>query len=160
MRLTEWSETATLASNILRGIEQHGRRYQALREGAYFAPSDEQQFEAQDSGYIVQLLLDQNAPNVFFFSPISKTTGHVLDIGCGRGTWCLDVAEQFPNLMVHGVDLSPPPQVWMPPNCSFSVDDICEEWTWSNKWNLIYLRNLAGCFTDQQWTDLYAQAYE
>lgn len=158
--LTESRDHGSVRSSIYRGIIQHGRRYQSLREGSYYAPADAAQFEAQNTGYQVQLVLDSQAPNPFFRAPLGDNAGNVLDIGCGDGAWAIDVADQFPNLAVHGVDLYPPPQVWMPPNCTFDVDDVNQEWTWSTRWDLIHMRSLFGCFADYQWDALYEQAYQ
>lgn len=40
----------------------------------------------------------------------------------------ISVADRFPNLTVRGVDLYPPPQSHVPPNCIFEVDDFTSEW--------------------------------
>lgn len=61
---------------------------------------------------------------------------------------------------VHGVDLSPPPETWVPPNCIFEVDDVTKPWTWTEKFDLIHMRYLLGSFTDQQWEQIYQQAYK
>ena len=37
-----YSDTTSLSSSIIRGIVENGRRYQTLREGKYWGPSDEQ----------------------------------------------------------------------------------------------------------------------
>ena len=84
----------------------------------------------------------------------------MLDIGTGGGEWAIDVADRFPNLTVHGVDLYPPPQTWVPPNCIFEVDDLTKEWTWAEKFDFIHLRTMTGSFTRAEWTALYKRAYE
>jgi hypothetical protein len=61
---------------------------------------------------------------------------------------------------VHGVDLYPPPATWVPPNCIFEVDDITQEWTWRNKFDLIHFRLLLGAFKPDEWTKLYRSCYE
>ncbi len=38
----------------------------------------------------------------------------------------------------------------VPPNCSFEVDDIEKEWTWSKSFDFIWWRGLLGCFNDCQ----------
>jgi hypothetical protein len=37
----------------------------------------------------------------------------------------------FPNAIVRGVDLFPPPVTWMPPNCIMEVDDVLQELAFS-----------------------------
>lgn len=98
--------------------------------------------------------------NALFRSPISPKAKRVLDIGCGDGTWAIDVADRFPELEVVGVDLYPPPQMWQPTNCTLEVDDVCKEWVWNGKFDLIHIRLLYGSFTEEQWTELYKQCYD
>lgn len=78
---------------------------------------------------------------------------------------------------MHGVDLYPPPETWVPVNCKFEgmylsasfrlfcayfseVDDVLKPWDWKMKFDLIHLRDLVGSFSDGQWTGVYKQAYE
>lgn len=71
-----------------------------------------------------------------------------------------DVADMFPNATVRGVDLFPPPVTWMPPNCVIEVDDILEEWTWREKFDLIHMRNMLGSFDQREWDRVYQQCFE
>ncbi|KAF7723082.1 hypothetical protein EC973_002366 [Apophysomyces ossiformis] len=43
----------------------------------------------------------------------------VLDIGCGPGAWCLDLAQHYPQLEVIGVDCTDMFPANAPPNCRF-----------------------------------------
>ncbi|KAF9055905.1 hypothetical protein BJ165DRAFT_1429469 [Panaeolus papilionaceus] len=47
-----------------------------------------------------------------------------LDLGCGRGTWILDVARDFPHCSAVAVDLIPMQTPDMPDNLRSEVDDI------------------------------------
>jgi 2-polyprenyl-3-methyl-5-hydroxy-6-metoxy-1,4-benzoquinol methylase len=31
---------------------------------------------------------------------------HILDLGCGSGTWAMDVAQHYPDVEVTGVDIN------------------------------------------------------
>jgi len=48
----------------------------------------------------------------------------VVDLGCGSGSWILDVARDFPHCNTVAVDLVPMQVLDMPPNCRSEVDDI------------------------------------
>nr|XP_019009621.1 uncharacterized protein I206_05179 [Kwoniella pini CBS 10737]OCF48402.1 hypothetical protein I206_05179 [Kwoniella pini CBS 10737] len=48
----------------------------------------------------------------------------VLDLGCGTGTWCLEMSREFPEAEFIGVDLVPIQPDNLPNNCSFMIDDI------------------------------------
>ena len=79
---------------------------------------------------------------------------------------------------VRGVDLYPPPDNWVPPNCILEVDDVLkvtnippyitvfmlilynQPWMNNQKYDLVHIRMLAGSFSDEQWRLLYKQAYK
>lgn len=58
------------------------------------------------------------------------------------------------------MDLYPPPQDWVPPNCILEVDDVNKPWTWTTKFDLIHMRHLNGAFTAEEWKTLYQQAFD
>lgn len=122
----------SIASSIYAGYVENGRRYQTLRDGEYFMPSDERQFEAAETIHLTQLIVDSNAPNSLFRSPISEKSQNILDIGTGSGIWARDVADKFPSAVVMGVDLYPPPDAWVAQNCKMEVNDVlkvCREFS-------------------------------
>lgn len=61
---------------------------------------------------------------------------------------------------MYGVDLYPPPTAWVPPNCFLEVEDVLQDWTWRQDFDLIHLRLMLGAFTEEQWTDVYQKCYE
>ncbi|KAJ5765483.1 hypothetical protein N7520_005042 [Penicillium odoratum] len=153
------SETFSLSSSIYRGVMENGRRYQTMREGEYWGPADDQHFEALEAGYLSQLVMDSESPNALFQSPIQNPQ-NVLDIGTGRGTWAIDIADMFPSAMVRGVDLFPPPIDWMPPNCVLEVDDVLQDWTWRDPFDFIHMSIMIGAFSKQEWKSVYQQCYD
>lgn len=147
----DWkSETTSIASSLYKGFMENGRRYQTLRAAEYFSPSDEKQFETYEVGHLACLLMNGDAQNPLYLAPI-RSPKHVLDIGTGQGSWAIDVADMFPDAVVRGVDLFPPPVSWIPPNCIFEVDDVLQPWTWRDKFDLIHLRHGIGAFTPEEW---------
>ncbi|KAJ6110748.1 hypothetical protein N7486_002983 [Penicillium sp. IBT 16267x] len=173
----DWqSETTSIASNIYAGLIENGRRYQTLRESGYHVPADEQMFEAYESCHLMLMTLDSHNKNPLFYAPVDKPKvclirstlmvtltqiqQHILDIGTGKGSWAIDVADLFPDATVRGVDLFPPPVTWIPPNCILEVDDILQDWTWRDPFDLIHLRTLDSSFTGEQEDRLYKQCYD
>lgn len=61
---------------------------------------------------------------------------------------------------MQGIDLYPPPDTWVPPNCKFTVDDVVKPWMFTQKFDLIHIRWLYGALTELQFDLLYKQAYE
>lgn len=157
--VNDWqSETTSIASDLYKGFMENGRRYQTLRNSEYFSPADEQQFETYEVGHLAALLMNSDKQNPLFCAPINEPK-HVLDVGTGQGAWAVDVADMFPNAIVRGVDLFPPPDSWIPPNCIFEVDDVLQQWTWREKFDLIHLRHGIGAFSSDEWAFLYKQCY-
>lgn len=48
----------------------------------------------------------------------------VVDLGCGSGSWILQVARDYPHVSAVAIDLVPMQSLNMPPNCRSEVDDI------------------------------------
>ncbi|KAJ5341794.1 hypothetical protein N7541_010918 [Penicillium brevicompactum] len=153
------SGTTSLASSIYRGVFENGRRYQTVREGEYWCPCDEQQFESLLASHLLCVVLDSKNENPLFHAPVREPK-EILDIGTGRGSWAVDVADMFPETTVRGVDLFPPPIDWLPPNCIMEVDDILKEWTWRKSFDLIHLRQMVGAFTPKEWDSVFEQCYK
>ncbi|KAJ5605798.1 hypothetical protein N7510_008579 [Penicillium lagena] len=157
---SDWqSDTTSIASSLYEGFLENGRRYASLRGSEYFSPSDEQQFETYEVGHLACLLMSDKRPNPLYYAPV-EAPRNILDIGTGRGSWAIDVADLFPNAVVRGVDLYPPPVSWVPPNCILEVDDVLQEWTWRQKFDLIHIRHGIGAFSPSEWDGLYKQCYD
>lgn len=56
-----------------------------------------------------------------------------------------------------GTDLSPIQPAFVPPNCSFEVDDIEDEWAYSSPFDYIHGRYL--CLFIQDFSRMFAQVY-
>ena len=81
-----------------------------------------------------------------------------LDLGCGTGIWCMAFADEFPESLVVGIDLSPIQPDWVPPNCRFYVDDIESEWAYSQAEHFDYIHGRALCGSIADWPKLFAQS--
>jgi len=53
--------------------------------------------------------------------PPANTPQNILDVGCGLGSLCVDMAREYPSARVYGIDLNPVPleQGKIPINCTF-----------------------------------------
>ncbi|KAJ5292147.1 hypothetical protein N7478_001398 [Penicillium angulare] len=71
-----------------------------------------------------------------------------------------DVADMYPEALVRGVDLYPPPIQWLPPNCVMEVDDVLKAWTWRQPFDLVHLRQMIAAFTREEWASVYQQCFE
>jgi ubiquinone/menaquinone biosynthesis C-methylase UbiE len=69
----------------------NGRRYHSYRQGEneYWGPNDELQNDQLDiAHHMFLILLDQK----LYLAPI-RDPQRILDLGCGTGIWCIDMAE-------------------------------------------------------------------
>ncbi|KAJ5947924.1 hypothetical protein N7466_000939 [Penicillium verhagenii] len=160
--IDDWeSETTSIGPDIYKGVIENGRRYQTLRASGVHVPADEKMFDAYESSHLLFITLDSQLKNPFFHAPVNSAK-NILDIGTGKGSWAIDVADLsiFRDTTVRGVDLFPPPQTWIPPNCILEVDDILQDWTWREPFDLIHLRLLDCAFTPEETDRVYKQCYD
>lgn len=149
------SDTTSIASSIHRGRFENGRRYHKYREGEndYWGPNDEVQNDHLDIAHHMFLIL---LGHRLHLAPI-KDPKRVLDLGCGTGIWCMDMADEHPAAEITGIDLSPIQPSFTPPNCKFEIDDVTLPWTYTSRFDFINIRSLYGSI--HSWPDLYTQIY-
>ncbi|KAL0931874.1 tam domain methyltransferase [Colletotrichum truncatum] len=146
---------ASITSSLLDYRRENGRTYHRLSEGKYYFPNDEQEQDRLDIvNHLWMVLLD----GAFCKCPKNDGAKRVLDLGTGTGIWSLDYADAHPDAEVIGVDLSAIQPGYVPPNCSFELDDLEKEWTWTRPFDFIFCRNMIGSFTD--WDKLIKKAYD
>lgn len=91
-------------------------------------------------------------------SPLKPDIQNVLDVGTGTAAWSIEFADSYPSAKVVGTDLSPIQPVFVPPNCSFLVEDSESDWQWEEKFDFIHSRALASSWRD--WRRYFWQCYE
>ena len=150
------SSSASLANSIFDYRTIHGRTYQNSKTTEYWGPNDEKQNTGLDiAHHFVTLLLSDR----LFEAPISTPPTKILDVGTGTGVWAIDMADAYPATEVIGTDISPIQPGWVPPNCSFFIEDAQDEWTFGvDNFDLVHIRALYGSVSD--WAHLYNQAYQ
>nr|AAO27746.2 putative methyltransferase [Fusarium sporotrichioides] len=155
------SYTASVTSSIYDYQYENGRRYHAFREGQYVLPNDDQEQQRLDLQHHIWRLLLGGALHA---APLPKSDDQsdyrILDLGCGTGIWAIEMADEYPNASVAGIDLSPIQPDWVPSNCVFHVDDYEDEWTYREHERFDYIHGRALCGTSADWPLFYIRVLE
>ncbi|KAK2738816.1 methyltransferase domain-containing protein [Colletotrichum kahawae] len=149
--------SGSLSSSIREYRTIWGRTFQNSNTTDYWAPNDEEHLEGMDITHAYTLLLMNGA---LFWAPIDTNRPNlkILDIGTGTGIWAIDVADMLPAAEVFGTDISAVQPEFVPPNCTFEIDDVQLDWLWGpDHFDVIHARCLYGGIDD--WQHMYDQAF-
>ncbi|KKY19808.1 putative methyltransferase domain-containing protein [Diplodia seriata] len=149
------STTTSLNSEVVNYRYEHGRRYHAFKEGAYWLPNDEDEADRLDlQHHVWRLSLD----GALHAAPVPPNVQDVLDVGTGSGVWAIEFADEYPSAQVIGTDLSAIQPEWVPPNVTFLVDDAESDWDFDGrKFDFIHARML--CLGMHNWQRFIEQCY-
>ncbi|PYI01867.1 hypothetical protein BO78DRAFT_326604 [Aspergillus sclerotiicarbonarius CBS 121057] len=103
-------------------VYQFGRLYSVIHQDQHPWPIDELE---QDRLEEQNILLCELFRDRLFLAPIESPRS-VLDVKTGTGCWAIECADRHPSSTVCGVDLVKMQHEWVPPNCEFFIDDICQ----------------------------------
>ncbi|KAG9313965.1 S-adenosyl-L-methionine-dependent methyltransferase [Chiua virens] len=92
----------------------------------YRLPADEEELDRLDKQYdmFCKVMGKHPPPFAQVMADDDFEVKAVLDLGCGSGSWIMDVAREFPHCSAVAVDLVPMQSPSMPLNCRSEVDDI------------------------------------
>ncbi|TFK41937.1 S-adenosyl-L-methionine-dependent methyltransferase [Crucibulum laeve] len=106
---------------------EYGRGVNNYSE-VYRLPGDDEEFERLDKQHLMFIeIMGEKFPPPFREIMADNVPGErkaCLDLGCGSGSWIMDVAREFPNCNAVAVDLVPMQSPQMPSNLRSEVDDI------------------------------------
>lgn len=96
-----------------------------------------------------------------YAAPIERPA-RILDVGCGSGRWAMELAAQFPQAQVTGLDLTPPPADdartlgngldRRPPNYGFFQGNVLEGLPFSDEtFDFVHQRLLITAIPTDRW---------
>ncbi|CAG8630796.1 12005_t:CDS:2 [Acaulospora morrowiae] len=137
-----------------------GRQYHNEKNAHYYLPNDKQESDRlRIQHYVVHEIWKGN-----YSSPIKQRlidgNTNVLDIGCGPGTWILDMGTTYPSSTFIGIDFSPvfPNSSFTPPNSIFLRHNILERLPFpDSSFDFVFQRFLAMSFDEVGWNDLFTE---
>jgi SAM-dependent methyltransferase len=151
---------SSILSDVRRGVEIEGRRYASYGQHEYGMPMDEKELDRIDLQHHKYTLLLNDR---LYIAPIPEdkfkgSSSRILDLGTGTGIWAIDMADKFPSAEVVGVDIAPTQPQFVPPNCSFEIDDIEQDWPYKEShFDFVHGRDLMTAVRD--WPRLISQSY-
>ncbi|RIA86561.1 S-adenosyl-L-methionine-dependent methyltransferase [Glomus cerebriforme] len=90
-----------------------------------------------------------------------KPGSKILDVGCGLGLWCEEMANEFPDVMVYGIDILSnfSPKI-KPYNCKFFHGNVIFGLPWvDNNFDYIWSRQLFTEIKSKNWLPLLLEMY-
>lgn len=105
---------------------EYGRGINNYSE-VYRLPADDEELERLDKQHLLfQEIMGKYPPPLYqvMADDVPGETKACLDLGCGSGSWIMEVARDFPHSSCVAVDLVPMQSPYMPENCRSEVDDI------------------------------------
>ncbi|KAL7808053.1 S-adenosyl-L-methionine-dependent methyltransferase [Trichoderma aethiopicum] len=151
--------TVPLDETYAETVNYHGRIFQrhALDSKIYYAPIDDEEITRLGN---MHTMLRTVFDNRLIFPPVVRPQ-RILECGFGAAHWAVDVAEQYPDAEVVGLDISPhmvPEE--MPNNLDLQVDDLNGEFTFpSNYFNVVHSQMMAGGIHATRWPSYLQDMY-
>jgi Methylase involved in ubiquinone/menaquinone biosynthesis len=125
-----------------------GRRHRV--DVSYLLPKDNQEINRLDFQHFgLKLLLGSN-----YKAPLDPSQIRaILDVGSGTGRWLAEMAQEFPNAHIDGVDIEPPAShIQLPSNCLFTQCDVLKGLPFQDgSFQYVHQRLLVGGVPTYQW---------
>lgn len=132
-------------------LEQQPTSRRHREDVPYVLPKDGKEIDRLDfQHYMLRLVLQGN-----YQAPLDKDEGGaLLDVGCGTGRWCREMASTFPRATVVGLDIESqlPPGVPLPPNMRFVQGNVLQGLPFEQgSFAYVHQRLLVGAIPAAQW---------
>lgn len=139
-------------------VWQGGRRH--MRHTPYVLPKDAGEIQRLDfQHFLLRYGLQGN-----YLAPLDHPTS-VLDVGCGTGRWAMELAQEFPQTSVVGIDVVPTEQTTQglgleqrPENYTFVPGNVLEKLPFAdNSFDFVHQRLLIGAIPAERWASVVAE---
>ncbi|RIB21341.1 S-adenosyl-L-methionine-dependent methyltransferase [Gigaspora rosea] len=132
-----------------------GRRFHNVSDIIYDLPNDEDEADRLH----LEHFLTRDVWKTNFLSPIApqlEVGCKVLDVGCGPGTWTIEMAMNYDKSSFVGIDISPIfPMEIKPSNVNFKEANILDEIPYPDEsFDFVHMRYMFPSFTQMQWEEI------
>ncbi|CAO3617561.1 unnamed protein product [Mucor hiemalis] len=129
-----------------------GRQYHNLDSSTYCLPRDElEQDRLNSQHFSLKALLEGNVlPSIPTSLP---RNAKVLDLGCGSGCWVMEMAIDYPEYEMTGVDMADMfPTTIRPENVKFDLINILDGLPYpDNYFDFVHMRLMIIAFRSSEW---------
>ncbi|KAH7141395.1 S-adenosyl-L-methionine-dependent methyltransferase [Dactylonectria estremocensis] len=147
------SSTTSVTTSILHYRMENGRTYHAYKDGKYTLPNDDMENERLDLQHNLLVLTLNDKLGLAPPNNRDAKVKHVLDVGTGTGIWALDFADEHPETEASRILQS----MVVPPNLSFQIDDIEDDWTYSKPFDYIHSSFMTASIAN--WAEFLAKCF-
>ncbi|KAI8143189.1 S-adenosyl-L-methionine-dependent methyltransferase [Fennellomyces sp. T-0311] len=137
-----------------------GRIYHNIESSSYCLPRDEEEQDRLNSEHFaIKALYSSNIlPNVEEQLP---DDANILDIGCGSGSWVMEMAIEHPNAHVTGIDMADMfPTAIRPENVTFQLTNIIDGLPYDdNTFDFVHMRQLIVGLRTTEWPKVLAEIF-
>ncbi|KAI8578953.1 hypothetical protein K450DRAFT_244273 [Umbelopsis ramanniana AG] len=137
------------------------REYHNVEASTYVLPKDDREKDRlHEQHYLLKEKFGGNLLKPEFTVKLFEKDLKVLDIGCGPGTWLMDLATEYPNSNFYGVDITDTfPQAIHPRNLQFQVANVLEPLPFDFKFDFIHVRLLTVALRESEWEIAFRNIY-
>ncbi|PKK72939.1 S-adenosyl-L-methionine-dependent methyltransferase [Rhizophagus irregularis] len=130
-----------------------GRRFHNVINSKYFLPCDDDEFDRLHIKHYICKHIWQRNYSAPVKERLSSGGAHVLDVGCGPGTWLIEMANEFPKSHFTGMDITPVfPRESKPDNADFMEANILDGLPFEdNVFDYVHMRFLITSFSANDW---------
>ncbi|KAG2204896.1 hypothetical protein INT46_009849 [Mucor plumbeus] len=156
-------QTATISSTKSRStnsITIHGRQYHLEETSTYTLPRDElEQDRLNSQHFSLKALYDGNIlPSVKELLP---SNAKILDVGCGSGCWVMEMAIDYPQYKITGLDMADMfPTTIRPENVKFELHNILSGLPYPDQtFDYVHMRLLITGIRTEEWPMVIAEIH-
>ncbi|KAI8992429.1 hypothetical protein BDB01DRAFT_778423 [Pilobolus umbonatus] len=131
------------------------RKYHLVADSTYILPCDDEEIDRLHlQHFMVRFTIQGN-----YLAPVNdilRKGGRVLDVGCGPGSWSMEIAGEYPRSTVIGIDMTPMfPREIKPANCSFYQCNIMNPLPFEDSsFDYIFMRFMAQSMEAHRWSTI------
>ncbi|KAL0075687.1 S-adenosyl-L-methionine-dependent methyltransferase [Phycomyces blakesleeanus] len=143
-------------------IVRQGRHFHNTQQSTYWLPNDEEEMDRLvGQHFALKSLFNGNFLDDPEISALFENGCEILDVGCGPGTWIMDVATDFPACQCTGIDMSEVfPNIIRPSNVSFQGGNVLERLPFpDNTFDLVNIRLFILALRKEEWLQVVKEIF-